>query len=226
MRVELTGLKMRKLILTTGALMTIIVINGRFHPEIRPNTSPNRATLSQLRPSPLQTLPMAFEPVSTIGGQDGEFSARGNGYRILIQPNGAILDRLNDRVSGSQPFKMRFLATNNSRRLSGVDTLPGTVNYFVGTDQRKWKTGIRTYSKVKCQNLYPRTDVLYYGTNRDLEYDFVLHPGADPSDIKIAVSGLGRSGSAELNAQGDLELRSTAGVYKFHAPVAYQVQRD
>jgi hypothetical protein len=116
----------------------------------------------------------------------------------------------------------------NPQRLHGVDRLPGTVNYLVGNDPRAWRTSIPTFARVRIPDVYPGVDLVYYGNGRQLEYDFILAPGADPASIRLSVRGLARtSGPAlALDGRGDLTLRAPAGDVLLKRPVAYQMDDD
>src|SRR5438105_1891527 len=67
--------------------------------------------------------------------------------------------------------------------------LAGTSNYFIGRDPKKWRTNIPNYAKVRFEDVYPGVDLVYYGNQQQLEYDFVVAPGADPSAIRLGFSG-------------------------------------
>src|SRR5262249_12992669 len=96
---------------------------------------------------------------------------------------------------------------------------PGKVNYFRGNDPRKWRTGIPTYAKVRYRGVYAGVDVVYYGAQRQLEYDFVVAPGADPTRIRLAVTGAEALG---VDGAGDLLLRTATGALRLHKPLIYQ----
>ena len=57
-------------------------------------------------------------------------------------------------------------------------------NYYQGADPKGWLTGIRHYGRVSYKDVYPGIDVVYYGNQRQLEYDFVV-TRADPKDIRL-----------------------------------------
>src|SRR3990172_6044892 len=101
----------------------------------------------------------------------------------------------------------------------GQDELPGRSNYFIGNEPNKWRTNIPNYGKVKYQSIYPGVDLLYYGTQGQLEYDFILAPSADPGAILLGFSGSQR---VELNGAGELVLRAPGGELRLRAPLAYQ----
>ncbi len=105
-------------------------------------------------------------------------------------------------------------------KVSGEDKLPGTANYFVGNDASKWHADVPTYSKVKYAGVYPGVDLVYYGNQQQLEYDFVIAPGIDPKQVKLHFVGAKLS----LNARGDLMVTSKNGKIAFEKPVVYQIK--
>jgi hypothetical protein len=87
---------------------------------------------------------------------------------------------------------LRLLGANPRAEVAGLDELPGNSNYFIGKDPKKWHTHVPTYGRVRYQNIYPGVDLVYHGgQNGQLEYDFVLAPGADPNAIQLAIAGPG-----------------------------------
>jgi hypothetical protein len=75
---------------------------------------------------------------------------------------------------------MTVVGADAHARVTGAGPVPGKANYFIGKDPAKWHSGVPTYSRVKYEALYPGIDLVYYGEQRQLEYDFVVAPGADP----------------------------------------------
>jgi hypothetical protein len=103
--------------------------------------------------------------------------------------------------------------------VTGLEKLPGTANYFVGNDSTKWRSNVPAYARVRYDDLYPGVDLVYYGNQRELEYDFVVRPGADPSRIVLGFQGADR---LEVDAQGDLMLHTALGPVRQRKPVIYQ----
>jgi hypothetical protein len=83
---------------------------------------------------------------------------------------------------------MKRVGVNPRAAVTGAEELPGKANYFIGNDPKKWRTNVPTYAQVKYQNVYPGIDLVYYGNQGgQLEDDFVVAPGADPSAIKLDI---------------------------------------
>ena len=110
-------------------------------------------------------------------------------------------------------LSMTLVGSRSGLRGMGADELPGKTNYFVGNDPASWKTNIDTYAKVKYQGVYPGIDLVYYGNQQQLEYDFVVHPGSDPRLIKMDLQG---ADAMRLDSSsGDLVLSSAAEKFVF-----------
>jgi len=189
-------------------------------------------------------LPLAFEPNQGQTDPQVQFLSRGRGYVLFVTPQGAVLSL---KKPGVRPRK--FTAKGSQRRAQslpapdnpvptvlrleteGVQTgvkfesqemLPGVSNYFIGKDPSKWIKGVPHYSKVTTQGLYPGVDMVYYGNQGKLEYDFVVQPGADPGVIRLGVEG---AQGVQINGQGDLELDTKQGKVVFRSPTVYQETR-
>src|SRR5437879_3148904 len=115
--------------------------------------------------------------------------------------------------------RMNLIGASTSPRVEGVEESPGKANYFIGNDPKMWRTKVPMYAKVKVHGLYPGVDLVYYGNQRKLEYDFIVAPGADPGSITMAVEGAERP---SLDGQGDLVLAIEDREVRFQKPVVYQ----
>ncbi|MGI9105987.1 MAG: SBBP repeat-containing protein [Pyrinomonadaceae bacterium] len=119
----------------------------------------------------------------------------------------------------SAVLRMSLLGANAAPRVRGEDELPGKVNYFTGRDPAKWRAGVSTYERIMYEGVYPGINLLYYGNRQQLEYDFIVAPGADPRTIRLQFHGAKR---IELDTQGDLILHTAVGEVRQHRPVIYQ----
>ena len=114
---------------------------------------------------------------------------------------------------------MTLVNANPQSQAAGHDELPGKSNYFIGNDPAKWRTNISTYAKVKYEGVYPGVDLVYYGNQGQLEYDFVVAPGADPGLVTLAFEG---ARDVHIDARGELVLGVEGGEVRQHKPVVYQ----
>ncbi len=83
---------------------------------------------------------------------------------------------------------MRLVGARAGASAQPEELLAGYTNYLLDSDPRKWRTHVPTYRRVRYRNVYPRIDVVYYGNPRELEFDFIVAPGADPRRIRLALS--------------------------------------
>ncbi|HEX8456816.1 MAG TPA: SBBP repeat-containing protein, partial [Pyrinomonadaceae bacterium] len=116
-------------------------------------------------------------------------------------------------------LRLKLSGANSAPQVAGVEELPGTTNYFIGNDARKWTKNVESYAKVKYKDVYPGIDVVYYGNQRQLEYDFVVAPGSDPSNIRLDFVG---ADQIRVDAAGQLVLRLGDEEVRQHKPFIYQ----
>jgi uncharacterized repeat protein (TIGR01451 family) len=137
--------------------------------------------------------------------------------------NVSLRDSLSDeRAAGddaSAVLTMRVAGANPAPRVSGLERLAGESHYLIGDDSRRWRTGVRGYAKVRYEAVYPGVDLVYYGNQRQLEYDFVVQPGADAGQIKLAFAG---ADAIKVDADGALALSVAGDEVKWLRPVAWQ----
>jgi photosystem II stability/assembly factor-like uncharacterized protein len=141
--------------------------------------------------------------------------------------SGAILSPLPFRGEGDRTvlhatvrfLRMHLLGANPRPTPAAVEQLPGRINYLLGNDPAQWLQAVPTFARVRYHEVYPGIDLVYYGNEQELEYDFLLAPGADPEAIALHFDGADR---LELDAQGDLILHCGPDQLRQHKPVAYQ----
>jgi hypothetical protein len=116
-------------------------------------------------------------------------------------------------------LRMQLVGATTSPRILGTGQLSGKVNYFLGNDPARWRTNIPTYTKAKYEAVYPGVDLIYYGNQHQLEYDFVIAPGANPNLIKFELQG---ADTSDLDAKGDIVLSLSGEEIRLHKPIIYQ----
>jgi hypothetical protein len=185
-------------------------------------------------------LPLSFEPNRGQTDARVKFLARGSGYVLFLTSREAVLTFAPpQQVSTRSPLlanpaqsvdsnavravrtvvRMRLAGANVEPAVTGWDRLPGTVSYFIGNDPAQWRTTIPTYSKVIYKDVYPGIDLAFSGSQGQLEYDFIVHPGGNPSRIAVEFQGADR---LEVSSQGDLILHTATGPIHQRKPVIYQ----
>jgi hypothetical protein len=173
-------------------------------------------------PAAYAHLPLSFERNDGQTDARVKFVSRGPGYTLFLAPDQAVLTLR--AVRRRTALRLELLGANPSPQVDGERALPGTTNYFIGKDPSRWRSKVPTYAQVRYRGVYPGIDLVYYGTTqRQLEYDFVLAPGADPSAIALRFDGARR---LRLARNGDLVVTLAGGGTLVHrAPLVYQ-ERD
>lgn len=192
--------------------------------------------LNQKDTQAMAGLPIFFER-STDSAGEPQFLARGQNYQFLISRNQAlmILRRIDDAVPMSardrqalmtpRPFSTRTLkmtpvGSNPEAQAVPEDQINAHINYLLGRDPAGWRTGLSAFQRVKIRNLYPGIDMVYYGNQRRLEYDFDLAPRSDPGTIRIRFDG---ADQISISESGELVINSGEDAIRQPKPEIYQM---
>jgi hypothetical protein len=160
-------------------------------------------------------LPLTFEVNQGQTDDRVDFLARGPNYNIFLTATEAVF-----ALPRAAAMRMQLVGSAADPQVQGVDALAGKVNYFRGKDSGSWQTKVPIYRRVKYSAVYPGVDLIYYGQSQQLEYDFIVAPGADPSTIKLGFAGVEQT---TVDAQGDLVLKTVGGPLRFQKPIVYQI---
>ena len=178
-------------------------------------------------------LPLIFEPNQGQTDLDptdarARFVARGSGYSLFLGSQSATLSlvtgRSKDRSLDSQnqahvnSLEMKLAGANPQAVITGSDSLPGKSNYFLGNDPSKWRSGVPQFARVRYENIYPGINLVFYGNQGHLEYDFQVAPGADPALAELQFNGAKR---LELS-DGALVVHTAETSVRLEAPRVYQ----
>src|SRR5437879_2951264 len=266
------------LLISASAALTVLASSPSMRTATRAAANPSKPSNSAQRPNQAGQqrlaenygkVPLSFEANQGQTDPRVKFISRGNGYTLFLTSDEAVLalrSRQSSVVSSqlqktpghglrtTDTLRMKLVGANEAAKVTALDELPGKSNYFIGNDPKQWRKDVPTYGRVKYEGVYPGVDLVYYGNQRQLEYDFVVAPGADPKAITLAVaSGLSparaapslRSGQAlkggatagaptkarqvlplRIDASGDLVVQAEGGEIRFHKPVVYQPTGD
>jgi uncharacterized protein (TIGR03437 family) len=168
------------------------------------------------------SVPLSFEPNQGQADSTVQFLSRGSGYALFLAPGKVVLNLEQREPASVNTLRMDLIEANAQAKPVGLAPQAGVVSYFIGNDPKKWRSGIPTYGKVEYHQIYPGVDLIFYGNQRQLEYDFVIAPGADPSRIAWRIDGA----RASVDAEGDLALSAPNGPAAFKKPVLYQLDGD
>jgi hypothetical protein len=180
-----------------------------------PATTPLRAPTAQILEA-YGRVPLHFEENQGQAADDVRYLARTRGGVIALTSGGFAV------AVDESAVRLSFAGARPTPPMHALDALPGRVNYYLGPDPSQWRTNVPTYGRVRYEAVYPGVDVVVYGNQQRLEYDFVVAPGADPRGIRVRVDG---ADAVELDGAGDLTIRRGDRTIVQHAPVVYQ-ERD
>ena len=166
----------------------------------------------------LNGMPLSFErSAGQLTDQSAEWVGHANGYRVGLDATGAtILPASADR---SDVVRMEFVNARSQASSKPLDPLRGRSNYLVGRDPSRWIQNLETYGRVEYDGVYEGVDVAWYGNQGQLEYDFLLRPGADPNRIRVRFDGTRK---LALEANGDVRIETAAGAMELRLPLVYQ----
>src|SRR5579872_2778109 len=152
------------------------------------------------------------------------YLSHGGNYSLLLTQAGAtiVLHETGKKTTGERRpryFRLRFEGANPNTEVTGIEKLPGTSNYFSGSDPKLWRTRIPQFGRVHYANLYPGVDLVFYFRDGQLEYDVIALPGADPKSVRLRVEGA----TPSLTREGDITVRiGGKELVRFKKPHAYQ----
>lgn len=188
----------------------------------------------------LDALPLAFEANQGQTDPQVKYMARGNGYTVFLTGNDTVFALHSSQPNSSSAaarhgdtasrvarhekdihaaISMKLVGGNPQPEISAAGELPGHSNYFVGSDASKWQQGVKQYAAVSYRDVYPGVNMAFHGQQRQLEFDFIVAPGANAAPISMGVTGAKRIATDD---SGNLVLSSAAGNVLLHKPFAYQ----
>ncbi|MFC2084795.1 SBBP repeat-containing protein [Bacteroidota bacterium] len=190
-------------------------------------------------------IPMSFEENVGQVNSEVKFTSRGQGYTISLTELGATITLSNPNLmlrneahdyllseftsdlfnidfteSNVTTLKMKLLNNLKPASIKGTDILPTISNYYSGNDPSRWIENVHNFKNVRYEEIYDGIDLIYYGNQGRLEYDFIVSPGSDPDNIRFKIDGTEK---IEIDPDGNLLLFVNGGVLKQAKPVIYQI---
>ncbi len=180
-------------------------------------TAPSRDdTATAAAQSAFANLPLAFEPNLGQAEDSVDFVVHHGQAVTAFSSTGTTTS-----VGGTQVTMS--LTGAAEQQFAGTDELPSKTNYFLGNDQSKWQSDIPNYGKLLAKDVYPGIDLAYYGTNSQLEHDFIVAPGVDYKQIAFGFAG---QDDLSLDDNGNLVLKAGDEMLTLNAPVTYQTDTN
>ncbi len=172
-------------------------------------------------------LPLAFEANRGQVDKSVAYMAHGSGYGLFLTAKEAVLTLQGAAKQGtakqglgaSAAVRMRLEGSAEQPEVAGTDPLPGKSDYFIGNDPSRWVRNVPQFARVRYSAVYPGVDLVYYGKQGQLEYDFVVASGAEPRQIRMNVAG---AENVSVTADGSLRVKTAVRELRWNKPVAYQ----
>lgn len=229
-------------LLVLGICMQIasVLPQGGLSAQTAPNAanSPSSAQEQKNIAASAIKMPLFFEANAGQTDPSVRFLTRSGGYTMFLTPTETVLVegengivngdkfgkgfaafRADAKNSKQSVLRMELLGANSAPEFQGLQELPGKVNYLIGNDQAAWHTNVALFSEVQVAKVYPGVDLLFHGDQRQLEYDFVVAPGADPRRIGFEIRGAKK---IEIDTNGNLVLHTADSEFEMRKPVIYQ----
>jgi hypothetical protein len=228
--------------------VAVLAIGGLAHLRHQPVTAQIAASAPAVRPEQATrvrenfgALPLAFEANQGQIDPQVKYMARGSGYTVFLTGDETVFALHSSAPAASAPnpaerfrkslahkqinasISMKLAGGNSQPPIAAQNELPGRSNYFIGSDPGQWHTGVKQYSRVAYRDVYAGIDMAFHGQQRQLEFDFIVAPGASAVPIGFNVSGASK---ISTDADGNLVLASKAGNVLLHKPVAYQEKNN
>ncbi len=118
----------------------------------------------------------------------------------------------------SHAYKMELVGMNSNASILPEKTIPGSISYFIGNDPSKFAAGCRVYGTVTYKDIYPKIDLRYYTDEGLLKYEFIVHPGGNPSQILMRYDGVDKLSVSK----GELVLKTSVGEVREMPPYSFQ----
>src|SRR6267143_1638547 len=187
-------------------------------------------------PNPLtsiQNLQLAFERNKGQSAREVQFISRALHYTVFLEAHKATIvfpgaglhsvpkqALVTKGVADSEFVSLRLLQSNRTAVPLTEEPLLSEANYFLGSDPGQWRTHVPIFGRVHYRSVYKNVDLVYYGNETHLEYDFVVRPGGDPQSIRFSLEGAHR---AEIERSGNLTMRVGEAQFALRRPIAYQI---
>ena len=221
-------------------LITLTGISGRsiLQPVIAPNLFAHRIILTlavagllagtsapgnpgaALRSQPV-SIPLEFEANTGQFAPEVSYLARGSNHFVYLTRDSITLG-FNDAQQRDTSLRTRLVDVNPQASMTGEDRTAGVSNYLIGNDPANWRRGVGHYRRVRYSRAWGGIDLLFYGKDQSLEYDFIVYPGSDPARIRLRYE---HARSMRLDGHGDLILQTEQGEVRQHRPMIYQVSK-
>ncbi|MGH9530604.1 MAG: hypothetical protein ACRD2S_11890 [Terriglobales bacterium] len=180
------------------------------------STGQTRGKATSNASAAMAQLPITFEQNAGQTAPQVRFLSRDSRYRVYLTDNAAVL-----KVAGKTTdavLRTTVVGPSSGVEVAGLEPRDSHTNYLVGP-RASWKSNIPNYGEVEYAGIYPGIDLVYYGKQHQLEYDFDVTPHAKAAAIALKIQGANK---ITVGKDGSLILDTAAGPVTWAKPIAYQ----
>jgi hypothetical protein len=207
-------------------LFTIVAVVIRLGSEAAVQAAPKLA-------ASIPNQQLAFERNIGQNPSQFQFVSHARNYAVFLESDEATLvfraaehspilqnASVTKHAATTELVSLHLLQSDRATAAQAEEPLPAKANYFLGSDPAKWRTNVPLFGRVRYPSVYKNVDLEYYGTESQLEYDFVIKPGGDPKSIHFSLEG---ARQAKIERSGDLTVRVGNTQFALRKPIAYQI---
>lgn len=150
-----------------------------------------------------------------------QFAGRSGALTTLFLTDGFAVRAAQGRgeeLRGTQ-LVYTFEGAAPSARIDAIEPLDGRVNFLLGRDPSAWRTDLATYAALRYSGVYAGIDIVFRENGGVLEYDLMLSPGADLSQVRMRCEG---ADALHVDAQGNLVAETAVGTFIQSRPVTIE----
>lgn len=163
-----------------------------------------------------------------IGGMNAWITKNGMSYEFydsasenststsLGMPDQSQLESYNVR---GHRIAFNIIGGNSNVNAQGKQQQAGYYNFLLGNDPSGHASNVSLYKEVIVDEVYPGIDMRYYFDRGYLRYDFIVHPGADPTQILFSIEGADKT---YIDNKGALSFNTALGIVSFSELLCYE----
>lgn len=211
------------------ALLSTLAIVMKFNNHRAAKPSVSAAFEASAKKRVMQSLgnqPLHFEANHGQTDAQVKFISRGRGYTLFLTSTESVLALSREKIMSGESsaqettvVRMKWKGADPLAQAAGMKPLAGKSNYLIGSNPAAWRKNVPSFEKVRYENLYAGIDMVFYGNQQQLEYDFIVAPGSDPNVISLAFAG---EDKLNIDEQGNMVIHSGKEKIVQKAPVVYQ----
>ncbi|HLP60425.1 MAG TPA: SBBP repeat-containing protein [Candidatus Deferrimicrobium sp.] len=215
---------MKKYFVLTAIIFIIILFSFSIRPVVQAKTLDLKPAGAKLDFN-FGDVPLYFISNQGQVNQEAGFYAQTSKYVLWLTKEGLVFDHPGSDKGDRDVYRLIFMAANKNPEMIAAAYNKDNknnelkVNYFKGNDKSQWHCDIPTSKAVLYKNIYQNIDLKVYGIEKQVEYDWIVKPGGDPTDICFEYQ---ETKKTRIDDQGNLAIESGFNESLHKRPIAFQ----